>query len=696
MGVPGVTFERVDLNRPRVARLRTDICGFLGYAERGPLDRPLKLESWRQFLDAYGPPLGYAHTGHSIRLFFDNGGLACYMMRVADPVVAAAATLDLGGAATLTAAFSTIAPTRTKGTGPASAPATATDSPGAWGNRLTVTVSQGGLGATRTLPNQPADGATSVVETIAGLAPGSWVRLIQDADVKSAYVRVLALDSALREITWEVPIAGLGLDLSRPIQFETVEFTLTVVLDGEEVARHRNLSLDPEHPRRIDRVLAAESALLSATIDVGVGFLRDPDRWPQPGLPLRLSGGRDGLATVDKADHLAALALFEAVDEISVLAAPDLVLHAMPETPEFAAPPKAMPCKSPEAPPAGWLIGLVIEAGTGTPLAGVRVTSRDVETGAALTAADGTFALAGLPLGQAALRLEKAGYSALEGSGQAFTVPPAVPQKFEMAPTTLPPALVEDEIVEIQTAMIMQGERGFYRVALLDPPEEWLGVEDIQDWRARFDTSYATLYWPWLIVTPTGAPPRSLPPSGAVAGLIARMDLIEGPQRAAANRPFRNVDAPSRPIDDALHGLFNEQGINVIRATPGQGIAPQGARTVSSDSALRYLGVRRLLLMIAEAIEEGHQWAVFEPNGPELRAALTHSLTQFLAGLWRRGAFAGASPAEAFGVKCDEENNPPEVIDAGQLVAEIAVAPVRPYEFIRLRLGRTDRLTVEE
>jgi hypothetical protein len=693
MGVPGVTFERVDLNRPRVARLRTDICGFLGYAERGPLDRPLKLESWRQFLDAYGPPLGYAHTGHSIRLFFDNGGAACYMMRVADPVAAAPATLDLGGAATLTAAFSAIGRPRTEGTGPTSVPSTATESPGTWGNRLTVTVSQGGLGMTRTLPNQPADGATSVVETVAGLAPGSWVRL---ADVKGVYARILTLDLALREITWEVPIAGLGLDLSRPVQLETVEFTLTVALDGEEVARHRNLSLDPEHPRRIDQVLAAESAHLSASIDVDAGFLHDPGRWPQPGQPQRLTGGRDGLATVDKADHLAALALFEAVDEISVLAAPDLVLRATPETLELAAPPKAMPCKLPEAPPAGRLIGLVTEAGTGAPLAGVRVTSRDVETRAALTAADGTFTLAGLPLGQAALRLAKAGYTALEGSGQAFTVPPAVPQKFEMAPTTLPLALVEDEIVEVQTAMILQGERGFYRVALLDPPEERLGIEDIQDWRARFDTSFAALYWPWLIISPPGAPSRSLPPSGTVAGLIARMDLLEGPQRAVANRPFRNVDAPSRPVDDALHGLFNEQGINVIRATPGRGIAPQGARTVSSDSALRYLGVRRLLLMIAEAIEEGHQWAVFEPNGPELRAALTHSLTQFLAGLWRRGAFAGTSPDEAFGVKCDEENNPPEVIDAGQVVAEIAVAPVRPYEFIRLRLGRTDRLTVEE
>ena len=84
MDAPGVSFERVDLAPPRVARLRTDICGFLGYAGRGPVDRPVKLRSWRQFLDAFGPPLDIGHTGHSVRLFFENGGDACYMMRITD------------------------------------------------------------------------------------------------------------------------------------------------------------------------------------------------------------------------------------------------------------------------------------------------------------------------------------------------------------------------------------------------------------------------------------------------------------------------------------------------------------------------------------------------------------------------------------------------------------------------------------
>src|SRR5690606_35442225 len=108
-----------------------------------------------------------------------------------------------------------------------------------------------------------------------------------------------------------------------------------------------------------------------------------------------------------------------------------------------------------------------------------------------------------------------------------------------------------------------------------------------------------------------------------------------------------------------------------------------------SESEWRYLNVRRLLLMIEEAVEDANQWAVFEPNNPLLRRILTHNLNNFLETLWRQGALAGATADAAFQVKCDFENNPPAVVDAGQLIAEIGVAPSVPFEFIRFRLGRT-------
>lgn len=700
MDAPGVSFERVDLGRPRVARLRTDICGFLGYAERGPVDRPVKLRSWRQFLDAFGPPLEVGHTGHSVRLFFENGGDACYMMRITDTgaVRNAGAVLagGAGGALHLSAAYSAIARVRGSATGPTARPAARpVPSPGAWGNRLAVLVQGGGLGATRSLPNQPADGASLRAESIAGFSPGSRVRLVQDGGAAAQFARVHSIDPQLREILWSAPLAGLGLDFNRPVRLETVEFTLQVLLDGQEIARHRDLSLDPDHPRFLPLLLEAESAWLSGTSTLDPAALAEPASWPAPGTFVQLAGGRDGLATVSRHDFLRGLALLEGVDEISVLAAPDLVLRAEAPGGDLAPPLPARNCCRPEAPPEGRLHGIVLDAGTGTPAAGVRVTSRDVAATAVLSDAQGHFTLTGLPLGQVGLRLEKPGHVTLDASAQSFAVLLATRQRFEIAPRSLPPALAGDEIFEVQQAMIAQGASGLYRIALLDVPPDALRIEDLQGWRRRFDSSFAALYWPWLMAATADGAVRMLPPSGAVAGLLARMDLAEGPQRAPANRPLRAVEALSQPVDDPTHALLNDLGINVLRATPERGIAPQGARTLSSDAEWRFLNVRRLVLMIAESIEQAHQWAVFEPNNRVLRDALTHSLNAWLSALWRRGAFAGDSPAAAFAVKCDAENNPPEVVDAGQVVAQIAIAPVRPYEFIRLRLGRTDRLRVQ-
>ena len=716
MNAPGVRFETVDLNRPRVSALRTDICGFAGYCERGPLERAVKLRSWRQFLDAFGPPLAFGYTGEAVRLFFENGGDTAFVARVADPDEAATARVDLAGGLSLKAAYSAIGRGATDATGPRAAPdGLQSESPGAWGNRLAVTVFSGGRGTTESLPNQPADGQSIRVAALAGFEVGSWVRFVQDGDTAPAFGHIKALDRQLLEITWESPTTGLGLDFSRPLRLETVEVTLSVSLDGQEVVRFADISLDPRSTRYAPKVLAETSSLIAASVDttfvatepgrppveLAMADLSDGTQWPSPIVApdsnsiQRFSGGRDGLATLTRADFSAALDRLAEIDEISVLAAPDIVLRAEPQAEPLDPPMRPNDCLKPEALPDGILTGVVLDIETGNPVKGALIRSLQIEGRTTVAAADGTFTLTGLPLGQVDIRIEFAGYTTLEASTQSFEIALTSPQRFDIALKTLPPAFHLDDVFALQSEMAGQGERGLYRVALLDTPEEMLRVEDVQSWRNRFDTSHAALYWPWLVMGQDDGTARPLPPSGAVAGLIARMDLAEGPQRAPANRRLWDVDALSQPVDDGLHGVLNDAAINVIRAIPGRGIAPQGARTLSSDAEWRFLNVRRLMLMIAEAIEDGHQWAVFEPNNQILRDAIRHSVSAFLNTLWRRGALAGATPDASFAVKCDAENNPPAVVDAGQLVAAIAVAPVRPYDFIRLRLGRTDRLTVQ-
>jgi phage tail sheath protein FI len=113
-----------------------------------------------------------------------------------------------------------------------------------------------------------------------------------------------------------------------------------------------------------------------------------------------------------------------------------------------------------------------------------------------------------------------------------------------------------------------------------------------------------------------------------------------------------------------------------------------GARTLSSDPAWRYLNVRRLFNYVEESIIEGTQWVVFEPNDMNLWQRVKRTLNAFLVRTWRDGALFGATPGEAFYVKCDAENNPPEVVDAGQLVVEVGIAPVKPAEFVVFRIAQ--------
>jgi phage tail sheath protein FI len=141
-------------------------------------------------------------------------------------------------------------------------------------------------------------------------------------------------------------------------------------------------------------------------------------------------------------------------------------------------------------------------------------------------------------------------------------------------------------------------------------------------------------------------------------------------------------------VTQAEQGGLNKAGINCIRAFPGRGIRVWGARTLSSDPEWRYINVRRLFNYVAESIMEGTQWSVFEPNDQRLWMQLRIAASNFLLRTWREGALFGATPEQAFFVKCDEETNPPEVIEAGQVICEIGIAPVKPAEFVIFRLSQ--------
>lgn len=127
--------------------------------------------------------------------------------------------------------------------------------------------------------------------------------------------------------------------------------------------------------------------------------------------------------------------------------------------------------------------------------------------------------------------------------------------------------------------------------------------------------------------------------------------------------------------------------MNCLRLFGTEGIRVWGARTIASGSSeWRYLNVRRLFNLIEESIAQSTRWIVFEPNDRPLWQAIRRDIGAFLTRLWRDGALMGATPEEAFFVKCDEETNPPENVDAGIVVAVIGIAPVKPAEFVVFRI----------
>jgi len=130
--------------------------------------------------------------------------------------------------------------------------------------------------------------------------------------------------------------------------------------------------------------------------------------------------------------------------------------------------------------------------------------------------------------------------------------------------------------------------------------------------------------------------------------------------------------------------------VNAIRAFSGRGLRIFGARTLSSNPDWRFVSVRRLVLMLEKAIRVATQWAVFEPNDRATRLKLHLALTSLLLEVWRRGALAGRTAAEAFYVECGPTQNPEGVRARGQMVAEVGVAPARPSEFVVIRVGRSD------
>ena len=204
------------------------------------------------------------------------------------------------------------------------------------------------------------------------------------------------------------------------------------------------------------------------------------------------------------------------------------------------------------------------------------------------------------------------------------------------------------------------------------------------------NSSHAAFYYPWIQVDDAATGRLHIPPTGHVAGVFARTDLTRGVHKAPAGELVRGAAGLELPVTTATQELLNPRGVNCLRdfRDSGRGIVVWGARTMSSDPEWRYIAVRRLALMIEKSIDKGTEWVVFEPNDEPLWASLVTSLGAFLINLWRDGALQGTQPDEAFFVRCDRTTMTASDIAEGRLIWLVGFAPLKPAEFVILRMEK--------
>jgi phage tail sheath protein FI len=296
----------------------------------------------------------------------------------------------------------------------------------------------------------------------------------------------------------------------------------------------------------------------------------------------------------------------------------------------------------------------------------------------------------GAPLDQAAYegsRADKTGLFALAKADlfNLLSIPP------DTRAGTTPPPVYQTSLAycEARRAML-----------LVDPPAHWQTVAAARDGLdgdiglTGDSARNAALYFPRLIQADPLLEGRldTFAPSGAVAGIMARTDAQRGVWKAAAGAGATLLGATdlSVTLDDAGNGVLNPLGVNTLRDFAGTGPVVWCSRTMRGADRFadeyKYIPVRRLALFLEESLDRGTRWAVFEPNGEPLWARIRLQVGTFLHDLFRKGAFQGDTPREAWFVKVGRDTMTQSDIDLGVLDIQVGFAPLKPAEFVILSL----------
>jgi len=202
-------------------------------------------------------------------------------------------------------------------------------------------------------------------------------------------------------------------------------------------------------------------------------------------------------------------------------------------------------------------------------------------------------------------------------------------------------------------------------------------------------STYAAYYAPWVKVAgPKGSAAITVHPGGHIAGAIAANDARRGVYKAPTNIVIKGLVGLERNITAKQQDALNPRGVNVLRKFPERGIRICGGRTSSSDPGWKYVNIRRYFIYLEQSIDRGTQWVAFEPNSDQLWGNVRRTVEDFLFNEWKSGALQGDKPDKAYFVRCDRTTMTQNDLDNGRLVCLIGVAPVKPAEFVIIRIGQ--------
>jgi uncharacterized protein len=774
---PGVYVQEVPSGVRAIAGVGTSTALFVGRAADGPLGEPVRLANFTEFRDTFTDQYARSDLARAVRMFFDNGGTDCYVVRVAGTVTNAAVTLDAQDGATAVLRVEA-------------------KSPGAKGNSIRTAVSYRTQNPEETFNLEAFRWTAGVGGALVKTDQEVWTDLSMNPSHPRFVENVINPSSSLIKVTKlaGAVAAAAGSSLSsRPLPFGASPGTdslvtgelATIIGTGPTGASRFRLSVDGRPFVDVDvknasltGTLANVESALTAEINsflvggaIQAAFMAGPAGVTgQPNetsrlLRIRSTGGGDVKIEPAPANDLAVPLMLGAAQggqEESAWAdarpAPNGVVFKLSSWTSFAGRPqnhfnqitiagKAIPLgtalrtvgntapmykdAAPSSPNGNsdgvrekWnILASQINAAAATDpgfpwsaevwgqrLALVPTGGGDNQQGGVATSANdisGNFMTGNVRH----YTLGAGGGGSFQGAGAAGTesgapglatyqsAMGAVDREVDLFNLMILPRDADhsaDDVKELwgPASIFCQRRRAFL---LMDPPDAWRSDKDATDLqtgvnslRAGMVKDHSAIFFPRLIVRESGSE-VAVGPSGAVAGLMARIDSARGVWKAPAGTEadLRAVAGVEHPLSDAQNGVLNPRAVNAIRVFPN-GIVVWGARTMDGDndfgSEYKYIPIRRLALMIEESLYRGLKWAVFEPNDDPLYAQIRLSVGAFMGDLFRKGAFEGATPRQAYFVKCDRETTTDNDRRLGVVNIWVGFAPLKPAEFIVIYL----------